>query len=96
MQSGLEHSWGFKTSDANNLLPRPIGQKRSVLSQAWPSPESLKNPVPETLGKTVFDFVTFLAALDTRSLVQAGVSGRIGLKTDLDLPTGEAAFGAEI
>lgn len=86
MQSGLEHSWGFKTSDANNLLPRPIGQKRSVLSQAWPSPELLKNSVTETLGKTVVDFVTFLAALEMRSLVQAATSGEEGSKPPLICP----------
>jgi len=27
------------------------------------SPEPMKNPVPQILGKTAFDFVTFLAAL---------------------------------
>jgi hypothetical protein len=35
--------------------------KRSFLSLATIPPESLKNLVPQTLGETLFDFVTFLA-----------------------------------
>ncbi|WP_229802356.1 hypothetical protein [Paramylibacter ulvae] len=38
-------------------------QKRSFLSYLMLTPELLKNPVPQTLGKTAFDFVTFLATL---------------------------------
>lgn len=43
------------------LWRNQAGQKRSFLSQVVPSPESFKNLVPQTLGKTAFDFVTFLA-----------------------------------
>jgi hypothetical protein len=37
------------------------GQKRSFLSRATISPKSLKLLVTQTLGRTHFDFVTFLA-----------------------------------
>jgi hypothetical protein len=36
-------------------------QKRSFLSQALLTLESLESLVPQTLGKTAFDFVTVLA-----------------------------------
>lgn len=36
--------------------------------------------VPQTLGKIAFDFVTFLAALKKRSLVQPAASGKVGSK----------------
>ncbi|MGS4983309.1 MULTISPECIES: hypothetical protein [Pseudosulfitobacter] len=52
--------------------------KRSFLSQALLTLESLKNLVPQALGETAFGSVTFLAALKKRSLVQAAASGELG------------------
>lgn len=40
-------------------------RKRSFLSFGRVLPKSLKNLVPQTLGKTLFDFVTFLAVAQT-------------------------------
>lgn len=57
---------------------QPACQKRSFLSQPLLTSESLENLVPQTLGKTVFDVVTFLAAHKKRSLVQAAASGKLG------------------
>ncbi|WP_281251748.1 hypothetical protein [Yoonia maricola] len=37
-------------------------QKRSFLSLAATRPKALKNLVPQSLGETRIDFVTFLAA----------------------------------
>ncbi len=44
-----------------NSMTEPPCQKRSFLSHTLPTQESLKIIVPQTLGKTRFDFVTFLA-----------------------------------
>ncbi len=66
-----------RTPDTNPLT-EPMCQKRSFLSQALLTLESLKNLVPQTLGETAFGFVTFLAALKKRSLVQAAASGKLG------------------
>ena len=41
-------------------MPKPMCQKQSFSAQALLTPESLKSLVPQTLGKTTFDFVTFL------------------------------------
>jgi hypothetical protein len=38
----------------------------------------LKNHVPQTLGKTAFGFVTFLAALKKLTLVQAAAPDILG------------------
>jgi hypothetical protein len=50
-----------RASTASNLLPKLMSPKRSFLSQALLTRESLKSLEPQTLGKTAFDFATFLA-----------------------------------
>ena len=44
-----------------NPLPKHMRQKGSFWAQALLTPAWLKRPVPQNLGKTAFDFVTFLA-----------------------------------
>ncbi|UWQ75458.1 hypothetical protein [Leisingera sp. M658] len=46
--------------DKKTLKNHPA-KKRSFLSLTTPTPESWKNIVPQTFGKTQLDFVTFLA-----------------------------------
>lgn len=58
-----------------NLWSQCAGQIRSFLSQALPTPESLKNLVLQTLGKTRLDFVTFLAEFG-----QVEIGARRGIK----------------
>jgi hypothetical protein len=41
------------------------------LSRTAPSPKSLKNTVTQTLGETVFDFVTFSARVYERADIRA-------------------------
>ena len=41
----------------------------------------VENSVPQTLGKTAFDFVTFLAGV--RTLVHNAASGKDGLVPDI-------------
>lgn len=58
-------------------------QKRSFLSPAATDPQTLKILVPQTLGETRFDFVTFLSPA-RRADDGAGCSiGDIGLYADL-------------
>ncbi len=45
-----------KTPDQKSML-----KKRSFLSEGLLTPEAMKNHVPQTLGETVFDFVSFIA-----------------------------------
>jgi hypothetical protein len=40
--------------------------------------ESLKNHVPQTLGKTAFDFVMFLAGPNERTLVHSAALIKMG------------------
>jgi len=50
-----------------------------VFVQTLRPPETLENLVPQTLGKTMFDFVRFLAAFKKRWLVQAAAFVSLGL-----------------
>ena len=54
-------------------------QKRSFLSQSTLGLKSLKNLVPQTLGKTAFDFGSFLASLKQAILGATCSIGHSGL-----------------
>lgn len=73
-------------------MPIPTCQKRSFLSQAVLMPELLKNLVPQTLGKTAFDFVTFLAGAKERTFVHSAASYNKGSKRSLTTKSAIAAL----
>jgi hypothetical protein len=53
------------------------------LSRALPTLESLKNLVPQTLGKTRFDFVTFLAEAGQAEFGALCSIPKLGLKPSI-------------
>ena len=55
----------------------------SFLAQALLTPGSLNNLVPQTLGKTAFDFVTLLAAAEEADNSAECSIRQNGLKPDL-------------
>ncbi|WP_300012514.1 hypothetical protein [uncultured Roseobacter sp.] len=67
----------------NNPLSKGLRQKRSFLSLTTASLETLKNIVSQTLGKTLFDFVTFLAASREADIRAQCSNCQNGLEADL-------------
>jgi hypothetical protein len=62
-------------------MTKPVGQKRSFLSLRLVSPKPLKNLVPQTRGRTLFGFVTFLAVTRRRDIRAQCSIGQSGLES---------------
>ena len=70
----------IESVDGPLIKGRVFHQYRSFVSRALLKPEGLKNLVPQTLGKTAFDFVTFLAGTqgaDIGAKCSIGLNGLI-------------------
>lgn len=78
MASKPDHGQHQARADINPLTIH-VGQKRSFLSLAEMRPRALKNLLPQTLGKTLFDFVTFLAVAERPDIRAQRSIGEYGL-----------------
>jgi len=67
-------------------------QKRSFLSLRGVLPKSLKNLLPQNLGRTPFDFVTFLAVARRPDIRAQRSIGESGLQADLGCGAASGQF----
>ena len=57
--------------------------KMLIFGTSHHAARTLENLVPQTIGKSVFSFVTFLTALENRTFVHDTTSGTVGSKRTL-------------
>lgn len=69
---------GYVRTPDINPLPESMRQKRLFLISSGCAPNSLKRLVPQSLGKTTFDCVTFWPYTEERTLVRRAASGSFG------------------